>query len=630
MEPTILSIGNATKDSFLDINQRQVYKDKQNVFHYDLTFDDSTLEYKRRAGILGGVILSEKIFQAAHIKSFSNINPRGLTTFNFEKENYPVLYRYIVSHGARSVILSNSPKKLNWVAPIFVPETVYIADNILSKNYLAAFKNYLKNHPEIRLIFSLEDFNVEVLREFLPRARVVFVDVKKPILGDLIDYSSVETVGKSLRDLGVEISLIENGEEIYAVRDREVIKITTKFQLNSFYQKSIFRASFIGEILNGNILRESLETAVTIAENSDFNAILKPFLAKQILLQNKEERLQVISEEPSREEILREVAQKMLGSGKGIFAADESGGSIAKKFAEVGVDDSTENRRAYREMFLTTPEIEKYLNGVILAEETVEQKSDNGESFLENLKNRGILVGVKLDEGLRDLEGFDGETISAGLDNLAEKLDKYAKLGLNFAKWRVAFKIDKEKNLPSPASIAVNVQTLARYAKMCQIAGIVPIVEPEVIFSGNHSISECKNVTEQVLKALFEELRLFQVDISAVVLKVNMVLAGRDNPLQSSAQEVASSTLEMLERAVPDDIAGVIFLSGGQDSQRATQNLAEIVKKSRLKFPLTFSFARALQDDSLKKWAGKKQNVSSAQTIFFQKLLENSAAVSRK
>lgn len=631
MEPTILSIGNATRDSFLDINQQQIYKDNRGDFHFDLTFDDSTLEYKKRAGIFGGVILSEKIFQAAHIKSFSNINPRGLTNFSFEKENYPVLDRYIISHDARSVVLSNSPKKLTWVAPIFVPKTIYIADNILSKNYLAAFKNYLKNHPEIDLVFSLEDFRVEDLREFLPRASIVFVDLGEPILGDLIDYSSVESVALSLAEFGARATVMTSGQEIFLAEGKEIAKITTSFNLNSFYQKSIFKAALIGEFLGGQNLAESSRIASVIAHESNFNAILKPLFARQILLKNQDKySIEVISGEVSEEEKLREVACEMVASPRGIFAADESGGSIAKKFADAGIADTAEMRRDYREMFLTTPDIEKYLNGVILVEETVSQKTSSGENFVELLKKRGILAGVKLDEGLRDFDGFEGEIISAGLDNLEEKLRKYSKKGIDFAKWRVAFKIDSVKNQPSNAAVAVNVQTLARYAKMCQNYGIVPIVEPEVIFSGTHSARECRLATGKVLLALFEELALFEVDLKSTILKVNMVLAGKENSIQSSSREVAFETVNTLKKAVPQEIAGVVFLSGGQESARATENLAEISRISDLKFPLTFSFARALQDDSLEKWAGKKENVPAAQRIFFQKLVENSAAVSKK
>ena len=628
MNPSILSIGNATKDIFLEIGDEKIHKDEQNLFHYDLTFDDSTLEYQRKAGIFGGVILSEKIFQAAHLKSFSNVNPRGLSNYNFDDPKINFLDRYIISHQEQSFVLSNKPRKMQWVAPIFVPETIYVADANFSKNYLESFRNYLKNHPEITLIFSLNDFSTDLAREFFHRASLVFVDLNQPVLSDIIDYSSVESAVKSFCDLGVRSVVFTRGKEIIVGNNEKIAQIETDFKLNSFYQSQIFRAAYIAEDFMSSDIEQNLKTAAVIAGESDFNNILKPVFANQILKKKSDEySVEVLRKDENLLEKMQKVAKDLVAKPKGIFAADESGGNIHKKFESLGIDDTAENRRKYREMFFTTPDIENYLSGVILFEETIEQSTSSGENFVDYLKSRGLLTGVKLDGGLQPLAGFDGETIAVGLDSLEEKLKKYSSRGLDFAKWRVAFTIDVEKDYPSRAAIAANVQILARYAKLCQNYGIVPIVEPEVIFDGNHSAKDCRIATGRILLDLFDELKLFEVDLTATILKVNMVLAGKNFELPSSPREVASETVNVLKKCVPKELAGIVFLSGGQTVQQATDNLQAITNLGPFDWGVTYSYARALQEPAMKAWAGKDENVRVAQLAFMDRVSANSHAL---
>lgn len=628
MNPSILSIGNATKDIFLEIGDEKIHKDEQNLFHYDLTFDDSTLEYQRKAGIFGGVILSEKIFQAAHLKSFSNVNPRGLSNYNFDDPKINFLDRYIISHQEQSFVLSNKPRKMQWVAPIFVPETIYVADANFSKNYLESFRNYLKNHPEITLIFSMNDFSTDLAREFFHRASLVFVDLNQPVLSDIIDYSSVESAVKSFCDLGVRSVVFTRGKEIIVGNNEKIAQIETDFKLNSFYQNQIFRAAYIAEDFISSDIEQNLKTAAVIAGESDFNNILKPVFANQILKKKSDEySVEVLRKDENLLEKMQKVAKDLVAKPKGIFAADESGGNIHKKFESLGIDDTAENRRKYREMFFTTPDIENYLSGVILFEETIEQSTSSGENFVDYLKSRGLLTGVKLDGGLQPLAGFDGETIAVGLDYLEEKLKKYSSRGLDFAKWRVAFTVDVEKDYPSRAAIAANVQILARYAKLCQNYGIVPIVEPEVIFDGNHSAKDCRIATGRILLDLFDELKLFEVDLTATILKVNMVLAGKNFELPSSPREVASETVNVLKKCVPKKLAGIVFLSGGQTVQQATDNLQAITNLGPFDWGVTYSYARALQEPAMKAWAGKDENVRVAQLAFMDRVSANSHAL---
>lgn len=330
---------------------------------------------------------------------------------------------------------------------------------------------------------------------------------------------------------------------------------------------------------------------------------------------------------------LHSVALRLVGTqGRGILAADESNTTCNTRFATYGIPQTEESRRAYREMLFTTPNIEKYVTGVILFDETIRQKTrpltqakgDKGMPFHEYLAQKGILSGIKVDEGLTEMSGFEGETITKGLDGLPARLAEYKSMGASFAKWRAAFKISA--NTPSEEIIRENAKILSRYAKACQDEGIVPIVEPEVLLDGVHSIEKSKEVTEKVLKIVFEELPKYFVALEGLILKTSMVLSGDKAENRADPETVGKYTAEVLKKNVPEQVAGVVFLSGGQTSDEATDNFREIVKCEPLPWPLAFSFSRALQNDALKIWAGRNENVREAQEAFILRLENNSLA----
>ena len=637
MLPSILSIGNATNDSYLEIDPDQkVFKDEENTFHFDLTFDDSTLEYKKEAKVYGGVVLSDQIFRAAHLKSFSSINRQGFANFSPEKSDFETIDRYIVSTKASSVVLSGNSRNLEWEDPIYTPSVIYIAEPNFSEQYLRDFEDYIDQNPNIKIIFSLNDFSAELSKKLISRATIIFVNLEKSIEFEGINFSDLEKSTDQLINLGVEEIVFIKEDEIIAADKNTISKIKYEFSLNSFYQSSIFKASYIAQSFENVIIAQKLKTSVVIAEESDFNEIIRPLVANQILARSNEKyEIEFIKNLPDFGEKLHTTATSLIVRPKGIFAADESGGNIHKKFEAIGLEDNEENRRRYREMFFTTPDIQNYLSGVILFEETVSQSNSDGQNFVDYLKDRGMLVGVKLDGGLAPLAGFEGEMITKGLDFLDEKLKKYAEKSVDFAKWRVAFDIDAEREnmaedekiLPTNAAIAANVQTLARYAKACQRYGIVPIVEPEVIFAGKHSVEDCSYATKRILHALFEELKLFKVDLEGTILKVNMVLSGKENEHQSSPDEVARETVEVLKSTVPEELAGIVFLSGGQTVHQATDNLQAITNIGPFPWNITYSYARALQEPALKAWSGKDENVRQAQLVFLERVAANSHAL---
>ena len=323
---------------------------------------------------------------------------------------------------------------------------------------------------------------------------------------------------------------------------------------------------------------------------------------------------------------LRETIRAIVAPGRGILAADESTPTITRRFQAVGIESSAESRRAYRTLLATAPGADDYLGGVILFEETLGQNADDGTPLPKLLANRGILPGIKVDKGTTPLAGAPGDLITQGLDGLAERLNAYKAQGARFAKWREVYAIGARN--PTPLGIAANAEVLARYAGLCQAAGLVPIVEPEVLIDGDHTLERCAEVTEEVLHAVFDALHRHRVATELIVLKPNMVVPGKANARKASAEAVAKATLEVLRRTVPASVPTINFLSGGQTPEEATANLnaINVATGGRAPWVLSFSFARALQDPVMHLWAGNAAKVPAAQQAFHHRLRMNSLA----
>lgn len=317
-------------------------------------------------------------------------------------------------------------------------------------------------------------------------------------------------------------------------------------------------------------------------------------------------------------ERLEDIAIAMTAGGKGLLAADESTSTIKKRFDTIKLESTEENRRDYREMLFTTKEaMEKYISGVILFDETIRQKASDGRMLTDIIKAAGAIPGIKVDEGAKPLAGFAGETITEGLDGLRGRLKEYYELGARFAKWRGVIAIDSSK-LPTWGAVRQNAQALARYAALCQEAQIVPIVEPEILMDGkpgDHSIDRCYEVTEHVLRTVFDELFAARVKIEGMVLKPNMVIDGK-KARKASVEEVAEKTVRVLKTTVPSTVPGIAFLSGGQSDEEATAHLSAINAIGNLPWNITFSYGRALQAAAIEAWGGKKQNVAAGQRAF--------------
>lgn len=322
---------------------------------------------------------------------------------------------------------------------------------------------------------------------------------------------------------------------------------------------------------------------------------------------------------------LATIAKKMMERGKGLLAADESTGSAnEKRLAIVGIPGTPENRRRFREILFTAPGIEQYLSGVILYKETLENRTADGTPLADLLIARGIIPGIKVDAGRKPLFGFEGEDVTQGLDDLDTRLAEYYEAGCRFTKWRAAFPISD--TLPSTEAVKINTVMLARYAAIVQQAGMVPIVEPEVLYPGTHTIERAEEVTTYVLKTLMDTLLEYKVDLGGVILKSSMVLAGKDNETQSTPEEVATATIRTFKESVPAEVAGIVFLSGGQSAEQATKNLNAVAKANDGPWPITFSYSRAIQMPMLETWKGDEANVEAAQKILLEKCAENAKA----
>jgi fructose-bisphosphate aldolase class I len=319
------------------------------------------------------------------------------------------------------------------------------------------------------------------------------------------------------------------------------------------------------------------------------------------------------------------VANALVEPGKGLLAADESDNTIAKRFKEIDLESTEENRLAYRRLLFTTAGIEKYLSGVILFDETIRQSAADGTPLPQVLSDKGIIPGIKVDKGAKALAGFDGEKVTEGLDGLRERLQEYYRLGARFAKWRAVIAIGED--MPSHACIEANAHALARYAALCQETDIVPIVEPEVLIDGDHSIEECRQATAEVWHQLYDQMHRMDVFLEGSILKASMVLSGKNAAEQASVQEVAEETVSLARELVPAAMPGIVFLSGGQSPVRATEHLNAINHLGTQPWALGFSYARALQGPVLETWRGDSANIEAAQKVLLERARLNSEAM---
>lgn len=609
----ILVVGSVLKDVYLNLDSRteQFETDENGVKWLDFSFDASEHRFFSREPSLGGAAVTLEVLSKMGIKTAITGSKLKMEDGDLTSDVEAAAYRYIlVTDGRPSYIVPTEYKETIFATPDDFYDYIYIDRSAkLEPETVNRINSYLDLSHNTKLVLYLRTLDDQVLNQLVARANLVFCEGSKD---DSEKTSALESMGLDENKI---IYVTENKLSYLGIEENIAVgRIDVLTHLSAY---SIASATILGGFILGDSVEDSLRMARVNMENARLNSVLSM------------EELKEISENMDPGEDLELIAANLVLKPKGILAADESGGSIKKKFAQLGIEDTYENRRDYRNIFLSTTDLEKYVNGVILFDETARQQADDGQNFVDYLISRRIIPGIKVDQGLENFEN-SLETYTKGLDDLGERLKEYYRMGLRFAKWRAAFEIHLNEAgdaiTPSERAIDENCRILAEYAKNCQSAGLVPIVEPEVVYDGYYSIEKSTEVTAKILDRLFVSLADFGVNLRACILKCNMVIAGKQFG-SSSPDEVGRATSTVLKEHVPEDLAGIVFLSGGQTVEQATDNLAEIIKNGPYPWPVTFSFARALQDPALFTWKGNNNNTEAAKEAFKNRLIANTDAL---
>ena len=606
----ILIVGNVIKDVYLNLDRKQnnFEVDENGTPWMDMAFNGEDHKYFSRTSVFGGANVTLEVFKKLGLDA-SLSRPNGETMADS--------YRYILNAEDKiSYFVPSERKVTKFIAPnnpvdwIFVDRSAEIDEELVFKikNYIGLTHAKLAFFAATRKYDEMPAETRSVARELVRISNVVFSD----------------DVLKEAHPNGVECLITDNEIRLGEyVRRYRVSRSDLMTHLTSY---SIIAATIFGTMVSGASTKDALELASINVEGSKITESLSKEILQAKLGSHKEQ-----------DGNLRLIARTLVSPGKGILAADESGGSIHKKFEEAGIPDDEEHRRDYRNIFFTTHHLSDFVNGVILFDETARQRSDDGTDFVSYLTSLGIVPGIKVDLGLEPFSEpeYSAENWTKGLDDLPERLAEYYEMGARFAKWRAAFNVElsgvggDEVTIKMPSTFAIhkNCEILAEYARDCQNAGIVPIVEPEVVHDGYYSVETCAKVTGQILDVLFEQLKRFNVNIEGCLLKVNMVLAGKKYEKQSDPSEVGYFTAKVLREHCPKELAGVVFLSGGQSVEQATANLQAVTNNGPFPWPVTFSFARALQGPALDAWRGDNNNADDAREAFYKRLVANCQAL---
>ena len=613
---SILIVGNVIKDVYLNLDDRneKFETDKHHTKWLNLSFNASEHHFWGRSSNLGGATVSLEVLTKLGLESTINNTDLKLTEDGPSTDQPIDTYRYIILADEKPCyFVPTSYKNTNFTPPTNPYDYLYIDRSAeLDQTATNRIKAYLDVSTKTKLVLYVRNLNNPSLNSLIPRASLIFYEGIDPV-------SELKTALPTAEINPATIVQISE-DRLVCQTVSEPITIEHIDMLTHLSTYSIASATILGSFILGKSIEESLSLARANVEHSKLNTSLSLEQLQSLAQKNSLNNLELI-------------AKNLVLHPKGILAADESGGSIHKKFDQLRIPDTYDNRRDYRNLFFTTKGLEQYVNGIILFDETARQTADDGQTFTDYLIGKRIIPGIKVDQGLAPLKPNSLETTTKGLDGLDERLAEYYQMGLRFAKWRAAFEIRLNTNgnilTPTDEAIKANCDSLADYAKACQKAGLVPIVEPEVVYDGYYDINQSAEITAKILDQLFQTLETKQVNLRACILKVNMILAGKQFSAQSSPAEIGAKTAEVLKNHVPEDLAGVVFLSGGQSPEQATDNLTEIIKNGPFPWPVTFSFARALQDPALFAWQGDNNNAEKARQAFLDRLIANQTALTQ-
>lgn len=601
----ILVIGNVLKDVYLKLDERQnnFEQDERGIDWLDLSFNGAEHRFFRRTSVYGGAAVTLSVLGRLGINSQIMGSNAEYKNGEIIWQGDPAGYRYIFCHhGEITYFVPSERKATDWQMPKDIPEWILVdRSTFISERLVDEIKNFRKFSPTTKLAVHAERDKSPLGQRLAEMADLLFIEEEPPVhseekIVDKIDLGQPEK--RLVCHITPQKIIFGEAEESWQLSRTDMMTHLTVY--------NTIVATILGVISSGGSLTDAVLWARINAEQATLDGSLSGRRLKELVAEERQKRANVTL-----------VAKSLMASHRGILAADEDDQTLTKRLVSFGIGVNAKTRADYRKLLLTTPELSEYTSGVILTAETARSKVQHTQTYLKYLTSRGIITGVKADRGQAHLKGTH-ETYTLGLDDLASRLREYYDEGFRFAKWHAKFIIKKDQ--PSYIAVEKNAKLLADFARECQLAGLVPMIESDISWSGDYSIEKSIEVTDRVLLTIFRKLERRGVDLSSVILKTSVVAAGDNAVSPSTPREVGIATGAVLKHAVPKYIAGIEILSGGQESKAMTQNLSAIIEAGPYDWPVSFAFSRALQDPVMRTWKGKEANTKVAQATLRNKL----------
>lgn len=601
----ILVIGNVLKDVYLKLDERQnnFEQDERGIDWLDLSFNGAEHRFFRRTSVYGGAAVTLSVLGRLGINSQIMGSNAEYKNGEIIWQGDPAGYRYIFCHhGEITYFVPSERKATDWQMPKDIPEWILVdRSTFISERLVDEIKNFRKFSPTTKLAVHAERDKSPLGQRLAEMADLLFIEEEPPVhseekIVDKIDLGQPEK--RLVCHITPQKIIFGEAEESWQLSRTDMMTHLTVY--------NTIVATILGVISSGGSLTDAVLWARINAEQATLDGSLSGRRLKELVAEERQKRANVTL-----------VAKSLMASRRGILAADEDDQTLTKRLVSFGIGVNAKTRADYRKLLLTTPELGEYTSGVILTAETARSKVQHAQTYLKYLTSRGIITGVKADRGQAHLKGTH-ETYTLGLDDLASRLREYYDEGFRFAKWHTKFIIKKDQ--PSYIAVEKNAKLLADFARECQLAGLVPMIESDISWSGDYSIEKSIEVTDRVLLTIFRKLERRGVDLSSVILKTSVVAAGDNAVSPSTPREVGIATGAVLKHAVPKYIAGIEILSGGQESKAMAQNLSAIIEAGPYDWPVSFAFSRALQDPVMRTWKGKEANTKVAQATLRNKL----------
>lgn len=598
-------IGNVLKDVYLKLDERQnnFEQDERGIDWLDLSFNGAEHRFFRRTSVYGGAAVTLSVLGRLGINSQIMGSNAEYKNGEIIWQGDPAGYRYIFCHhGEITYFVPSERKATDWQMPKDIPEWILVdRSTFISERLVDEIKNFRKFSPTTKLAVHAERDKSPLGQRLAEMADLLFIEEEPPVhseekIVDKIDLGQPEK--RLVCHITPQKIIFGEAEESWQLSRTDMMTHLTVY--------NTIVATILGVISSGGSLTDAVLWARINAEQATLDGSLSGRRLKELVAEERQKRANVTL-----------VAKSLMASHRGILAADEDDQTLTKRLVSFGIGVNAKTRADYRKLLLTTPELSEYTSGVILTAETARSKVQHAQTYLKYLTSRGIITGVKADRGQAHLKGTH-ETYTLGLDDLASRLREYYDEGFRFAKWHAKFIIKKDQ--PSYIAVEKNAKLLADFARECQLAGLVPMIESDISWSGDYSIEKSIEVTDRVLLTIFRKLERRGVDLSSVILKTSVVAAGDNAVSPSTPREVGIATGAVLKHAVPKYIAGIEILSGGQESKAMAQNLSAIIEAGPYDWPVSFAFSRALQDPVMRTWKGKEANTKVAQATLRNKL----------